>query len=85
MSESAAKRRRPQREPGPDWLRVGHRVFALLRTLRGDGAAIETDHRVERERGATMNQTMEQIARRAVGCRQPEPCNCAMCEEGKEG
>lgn len=66
-----------------DWLRVGHRAFTLLRSLRGDDQ-LDTDHKIERTRAKTLTQSMDQIGRQAMGCAAPEPCDCRLCQENND-
>lgn len=78
---------KPKRRPPPariDWLRVGHRAFTFLRTMRGDSQQVDQDHKMERGRGREMTRSLQNIARKAAGCRAPQSCDCVVCLEQRE-
>ena len=60
------------------WLRLLHRLTTLARAARHD-PDLEADHIIERGRAAKLNRSVENIARNAVGCVAPNPCQCVRC------
>lgn len=63
-----------------DWLRIVHRGATLLRSIRGD-REVDEDHATERGRAATLKETLNDVARHAVGCKKPAACDCPICRE----
>ena len=60
------------------WLRLLNRLTTLVRAARQD-PDLENDHIVERGRAAALNRSVENIARNAIGCVAPNPCQCVRC------
>lgn len=71
------------RMTGREVLRLINRGTTLLRSLQGD-PEVDADHVRELRRAATVRKTLDDVARRAVGCVRPSPCDCPMCREAQE-
>ena len=63
-----------------DWLRVGHRLLTLSRSLRGD-AELDNDHQAETGRASKLLATLDGVARQSVNCKAPAACACPLCGE----
>lgn len=67
-----------------DWPRAIHRGAAFVRAIRGDAEQSTADEARERERAGQLRSTIDQIARKAVGCSGRADCTCPICEEARE-
>lgn len=65
-----------------DWPKVIHQGATYVRTLRGDQTVAADGERAQQNASRT-RAAIEQMGRSAAGCRLPEHCECAFCEEGK--
>lgn len=64
-----------------DWPRAIHRTATLVRALRGDGPELDAEHARETARASQVKSTIEDIARKAVGCTRTQSCECPVCKE----
>jgi len=64
-----------------DWPRAIHRGATLVRALRGDGPQLDAEHARETARASQVRSTIEDIARKAVGCTRAPDCTCPVCIE----
>lgn len=69
-------------DQAPDWLRILHRGVTLVRAMRGDDVA--TDTQAERVRAAKLQETIDGAARAVIGCAKTPDCDCPICREHRE-
>jgi hypothetical protein len=62
-----------------DWPRALHQGATIIRELRGDDTAADSER--ARQFARRSLDAVKSAGRQAIGCRKPEACSCGFCRE----